>query len=95
MFSFICFFWLWNWLWPARLFDFTHCPETIPLLRRYFRAKGWSRNSGNCSHEKHPSVEASADLVTWELVQSVSSENGRMSIEVPMGDATTQFFRAK
>jgi hypothetical protein len=32
-------------------------------------------------------IEASADWVTWDLVQSVSSENGRISIDVPMGDA--------
>jgi alpha-tubulin suppressor-like RCC1 family protein len=40
-------------------------------------------------------IEASADLVTWDHVQSVSSESGRISFEVPMGDATTRFFRAK
>jgi alpha-tubulin suppressor-like RCC1 family protein len=40
-------------------------------------------------------IEASADLVTWDHVQSVSSESGRMSFEVPMGDATMRFFRAK
>jgi len=40
-------------------------------------------------------IEASVDLETWELVQSVNSENGRVSFAVPMGDATMRFFRAK
>jgi hypothetical protein len=40
-------------------------------------------------------IEASADWVTWDLVQSVSSENGRISIDVPTDDATIRFFRAK
>lgn len=40
-------------------------------------------------------IEGSADLVTWDQVQSVSSGRGRVSIEVPIGDATMRFFRAK
>ncbi len=40
-------------------------------------------------------IEASADLVAWQQVHSVSSGSGLVTFELPMGDAATQFFRAK
>jgi hypothetical protein len=40
-------------------------------------------------------IEASADLTTWDLVQSVSSENGWTSIDVPTDDVTMRFIRTK
>jgi hypothetical protein len=40
-------------------------------------------------------IEASSDLQEWVYLQSVGSETGRVSVEVPKGDAGIRFFRAR